>query len=178
MDSSSIVGGLIEFVLVLVLAATTVRGSLWALDKATPDVDEAAELRKGNVALAITYGASLLSSALIVRRILEPSIFAFKGLVAAYGAKGALQGLGWLAGAAVLALLLATVGLLVANRIVAKAWNQLDVAAEVGKGNVAVAVVAGVVTVALGLFLADGAAALADGFAPSLPFVRVHAVGR
>lgn len=178
MDIDAILSGLAEFVIVMVLAATTVRASLWALDKATPDVDEAAELAKGNVALAITYGASLMSSALVVRRIIEPSLFAFKGLIASNGGMGALQGLGWLIGGAVLALLLATVGLLVANRIVARAWNQLDVATEVAKGNVAVAIVAGVVTLALGLFLADGAAALADGFAPSLPFVRVHTVGQ
>ena len=77
--------GMVEFVVSVVLAATTVRLGLWALDRATPDLDEPAELAKGNVAVAILHGTLLLAIAFIVRSAIEPATFASRALVAQYG---------------------------------------------------------------------------------------------
>ncbi len=176
MNWQDIVVGLLEFAVVLALAAATVRSSLWALDTATPQLDEPEEIRKGNLAVALTYAASLLASSLVVRRVIEPSVFAAKALIATHGWAGVAQALVWLLGQAVLALLLGTLGLLAASRLVHRGWRNIDVQAELAAGNVAVAVVVGAVTVALGLFLADGAAALADGFAPAVPFARARSM--
>jgi hypothetical protein len=49
--------------------------------------------------------------------------------------------------------------------------------AEVRAGNVAVALVLAAIAVAIGLFLADGVAALIDALPPPVEFVRARIAG-
>lgn len=170
--------GIAEFVLTAALAAATVRMALWALDRATPDLDELAELGRGNAAVAIVHGALLLAIAMVVRRAVEPAMFAAKGLVAAHGVlAGGATALFWATGYAVLASILALIGLLAAMRVAQRSLRGIDAVAEVRAGNVAVALVLAASAVAIGLFLADGVAALIDALPPPVEFVRARIAG-
>ncbi len=178
LNIAGMVFGIVEFAVSIALAATTVRLGMWALDRATHDLDEPAELARGNVAVAILHGALLLAIAVIVRRAIEPAVFAAKALVAQFGGlEGGLLALAWVGGYAVVAAFLALVGLLVAVRVAQRALGDVDTMAALRGGNVAIAIMLAAVVAVIAIFLADGVAALIDALPPPGGLVRIQTAG-
>lgn len=177
MNVPSLLFGLCEFVLTLVLAVATLRISLWTLDRATPSFDEPAALRAGNAAVAVLHSAMLVGIALVVSRAAEPAMFAAKSLIAVHGlAAGAGHAVLWVVVYVMTAMVLAMIGLLVALYALRQGLGPFDAVAEVQKGNVAVAIVLAVGIVVVAWFLSDAVAALIDAVPPPVPFARVRTV--
>jgi len=152
--------GVVHLVLSFLLALLATFGAFRIFDKLTRDIDEVAELKANNVAVSVSLSGMLLSSAIIMKTVIQPAISTLQvylyegitglavlkvfGLVAAY-----------IAGAMILGIA-AVWGTVLCFMALTHVMHDMDELAEIKKNNVAVAITTAVVLVIMGFFLADG----------------------
>lgn len=66
-SASSMIGGIVQVIVGLVLAVVAIYLALNVLDKITKDIDEMEELKKGNVAVAIVMAGVLIAVSFVVQ---------------------------------------------------------------------------------------------------------------
>ncbi len=143
-DPISLAVALGKLVIAIGLAVVTQYIAIRAFDWLTKDIDEMAELKKGNVAVAIMLGAVVLA----VSTIISSGV---AGLVIPL----TLDPAEWLRlvfslGTLVLAVILAIGGLFLAFAVFDKMTKGINEEMEIKKGNVAVAIL--MASVMLGIF--------------------------
>jgi uncharacterized membrane protein YjfL (UPF0719 family) len=131
-----------QFVISVITAALAAYLSIWLFDRTTRNIDEWNELRKGNVAVGIVLGALIIGVGIVLRLALIPAainIDVGPANIVAY--RLLIQGLQLLVG-----LLLSVVAIGLSVWIFTRLTGSIDEWAEIGRGNVAIAVVlAGVI---------------------------------
>lgn len=131
----------------IVAAALTAFLSIWIFDRTTPDVDEWAELRKGNLAVGVVLAAIIVGVGIILRPGVAPAALNLDlGPGNAVIARLFVQLLQLLAG-----LLLAVVSLGVSLWVFTRLTGEINEWAEIGRGNTAIALVLAGVIVATAL---------------------------
>jgi uncharacterized membrane protein YjfL (UPF0719 family) len=132
----------VQFVIAVIAAAIVAYLSIWLFDKATRGIDEWNELRKGNLAVGIVLGATIVGAGIVLRPALAPLTMNFDAtLVDAVVLRILLHGLQVLVG-----LVLAVVSLGLALWLFTRLTGAIDEWAEIGRGNTAIAaVLAGVI---------------------------------
>ena len=167
--------GIVHLVLSFLLALIATFGSFRIFDKLTRDIDEVAELKANNVAVGITMGGMLLSSAIIMKTVSRPAIstlqvYLYEGITGL----GVLKTIGFLAAYIAGAMVLAIAGVWTAVWCFMALTTKIDELAEIKKNNVAVAILLAVVLVIMGLFLADGISSFLKAVIPFPTYQEVE----
>ncbi len=128
--------GIVQLILAIVLSALVAYLGAWLFNRATPGLDEWAQLRQGNPAVGLVMGAVIAGIAIIIRPALR--------VVPLQLDTGVALGVAWrlLAQAIQMAagLLLALAAIAFALWLFTRLTGELDEWAEIAKGNVGVAV--------------------------------------
>ncbi len=165
-EPSGIVGFLVSLaiavvalVLAIVLAMYAVNVGIKMFDRWTKGIDEWAELKRGNVAVAILLAAVILAIANVISggvaglvNSMDPSGRSFWGLTLAV-----IIGLVNL----LVALAIATFTVSFALRVFDRATKGIDEVQEIARGNVAVAIVTGGVLIAVSIMIEAGVSGIA-----------------
>ncbi|MCX8197641.1 MAG: DUF350 domain-containing protein [Candidatus Micrarchaeota archaeon] len=153
----------LQLVVGLALAMGSVYLGLKMFDRMTEGIDELAELRKGNVAVAILLGAIVFSIANVVQAGvvgLTKSIESNMSLVQMVAAI--------IVGAAnlIIGIILSVISIYIAVRVLDKITVGLDEFKELKKGNVAVAVLMAAVLIAVSYVISGAVAGMAAALSP------------
>ncbi len=168
MGIESIIFGLgmafLQLVFGLGLAMGSVYLGLKIFDKLTEGVDEMAELKKGNVAVAILLGAIIFSIANVVQGGVSglTSSLAQPGLAMPSMMAALIIGLVNL----LVGLLLSIVSIYIALSVLDKITVGIDEFKEIGKGNVAVAIVMAAVLLSVSYVIAGAVASMSSALSP------------
>jgi uncharacterized membrane protein YjfL (UPF0719 family) len=132
----------VQFIVAIVAAAIVAYLSVWLFDKATRDLDEWNELRKGNVAVGVILGAMIIGVGIVLRPALAPlNLNLDAAATDAVVYRVLLHGVQVLVG-----IVLAVVSLGLSLWLFTRLTGSIDEWAEIGRGNVAIAaVLAGVI---------------------------------
>ena len=142
----------------LALAMWSIKKSIELYNKWTPDIDEMEEIRKGNLAVGILMAAVVYSIASIIAAGVESLTTAIKPFdVSASYAIGVIVGVVNL----LVSLVIATFTISLTLRFLNKITRDVDEIAEVGKGNVAVAVLLAGVLIAVANIVQSGVQGIA-----------------
>ena len=127
----------VQFVVAIISAAIVAYLSVWLFDKATRNIDEWNELRKGNLAVGVILGATIIGVGIVLRPALAPlSLNLDAAPVDAVVYRILLHGVQVLVG-----IVLAVVSLGVSLWLFTRLTGSIDEWAEIGRGNVAIAAV-------------------------------------
>jgi len=136
-----------QLVISIVTAALVAYLSIWLFDKTTRDIDEWNELRKGNVAVGVVLAAIIVGVGIILRPGLAPAALNLDvGPTNAVIIRLAVQLIQIVVG-----LLLAVISIGTALWIFTRLTGSIDEWAEIGRGNVSIAIVLAGVIVATSL---------------------------
>ena len=138
-----------QLVISIITAALVAFLSIWLFDKTTRDIDEWAELRKGNMAVGLVLASIIVGVGIILRPGLAPAALNLDvGPANAVVIKLAVQLIQILIG-----LLLSIVAIGASLWIFTRLTGAIDEWAEIGRGNVAIAVVLAGVVIATALIV-------------------------
>jgi len=167
--------GIVYLILSFLLALLATFGAFRIFDKLTRDIDEISELKANNVAVSIMLAGMLLSSAIIMKTVIQPAIstlqvYLYEGITG----PAVLKVIGFVAayitGATILGI----------SAIWGTVWcfmaltRTMDELAEIKKNNVAVAITLATVLVIIGFFLADGIDSLLKAVIPFPSFQEIE----
>jgi uncharacterized membrane protein YjfL (UPF0719 family) len=138
-----------QLVISVITAALVAYLSIWLFDKTTRDIDEWTELRKGNVAVGIVLASLIVGVGLILRPGITPAALKLDaGPANDVVVKLAVQLIQILIG-----LLLSIVAIGTSLWIFTRLTGAIDEWAEIGRGNVSIAIVLGGVVIATSLIV-------------------------
>lgn len=146
---------LIQLLVSLGFAMLAVYAGIRIFDKLTKNIDEMAELKRGNVAIGILMGAVIIAYATVI----AGGVRALTGVVLGIGGKSLIQTAVALGGGLVnllIGLALASVAITLALRVFGKITKGMDEEAELKKGNVAVAFLLAAVLFATATIISEG----------------------
>ena len=154
----------LQLVVAVLLAAITAYLGVFLFEKATADIDEWEELRKGNVAVGVVLGAIVLSVALILRPAMSTSAINWDVGTQSYPYYALLIEVVQLA----VGLVLAVACIAFALWLFARLTRDVDELEELKKGNMAVAALLAGVTVAVALLVSTAIDGIIAGVIPNL----------
>jgi uncharacterized membrane protein YjfL (UPF0719 family) len=138
-----------QLVISVITAALVTFLSIWLFDKTTRDIDEWTELRKGNVAVGLVLASIIVGVGIILRPGLAPAALNLDvGPTNAVVIRLAVQLIQILIG-----LLLSIVAIGASLWIFTRLTGAIDEWAEIGRGNVAIAIVLAGVVIATALIV-------------------------
>ncbi len=138
-----------QLVISVITAALVAFLSIWLFDKTTRNIDEWNELRKGNVAVGVVLASLIVGVGIILRPGLAPAALNLDvGPGNAVVIRLAVQLIQILIG-----LLLSVVSIGTALWIFTRLTGSIDEWAEIGRGNVAIAIVLAGVVIATALIV-------------------------
>lgn len=177
MDWTAFQIGVLEMALAAVVGMMVVYGGFLLFSRLSPGLNETAEIRQDNRAVAIALGGNLLAVAIIVREALYPISATVQDLALdSWSMNLAFKSLGYVAlylsitaGAAIITMLLAMRAFTLLTR-------DIDEKAEIAKGNIAAAILYATAAIAIALFVAEGAGSLTKALIPR-PKLPDHVLG-
>ncbi len=138
-----------QLVISIITAALVAFLSIWLFDRTTRGIDEWNELRKGNMAVGVVLAALIVGVGIILRPGLAPAALNLDvGPTNAVVVKLAVQLIQILVG-----LLLSVVAIGASLWIFTRLTGAIDEWAEIGRGNVAIAIVLAGVVIATALIV-------------------------
>lgn len=138
-----------QLVISIITAALVAFLSIWLFDRTTRGIDEWNELRKGNVAVGVVLAALIVGVGIILRPGLAPAALNLDvGPTNAVVIKLAVQLIQILVG-----LLLSVVAIGASLWIFTRLTGAIDEWAEIGRGNVSIAIVLAGVVIATALIV-------------------------
>lgn len=154
---------LVQLIVGLALAMGSVYLGLRMFDKLTEGIDEMAELRKGNIAVAILLGAIIFSIANVVEAgVVSLTSGIVPGLTGVQIAAALVIGIVNL----VVGIILAVFTIYIAVNVLDKITVGLDEFKELKKGNVAVAIMMAAVLFAVSFVIRAAVSGLANALSP------------
>ena len=155
---------LAQLILSLALAMGAVYIGLKLFDKLTDGIDELAELRKGNVAVAILLGAIILSIASVIDGGVSGLMSSISPeMSASHLAASIVIGICNL----LLSLILAVFSIYIAITILDKITVDIDEFKELKKGNIAVAIMMAAVLIAVSVVIRAAVVGMSNSLSPS-----------
>jgi uncharacterized membrane protein YjfL (UPF0719 family) len=151
----------------IILAALAAYLGGWLYQRSTRGVDEWKAIREGNAAVGITMGAVIVGLAIVMRPALAGTLPPLSGRLAADlpAAVATAFALALVLLRSVIAVILGSVGIWFAVKLFSRLTRDVDEAAELARGNVAVAVMMGAVILGVSLLLAPVSDVIADAIA-------------
>lgn len=158
-----IVGSLIQLVISIFLAMASVYVGIRMFDKSTEGIDEMAEIKKGNVAVALLLAVVIFS----IANVIEAGV---SGLTAALLSNASipviLVGFGIGIVQLLVGLAVAVFSINVAIRVLDKITTEMDEMKELKRGNVAVAILMSGVLIAVSTVIKAGVVGLSHAVDP------------
>jgi uncharacterized membrane protein YjfL (UPF0719 family) len=136
---------LVKLVISIIIAVIAQYLAIKVFDWMTTEIDEMAELKKGNVAVGVVLGAVVISIAAIIAS-------GISGLLATTDWMAFAQSFMWL----IVAIIIAVGAQFVALSLFMSLTKGIDEQKELKRGNVAVGVVLGAIMIALALVIQAG----------------------
>lgn len=168
---ASVISGIVTLVLSVLLAVLVIQLGFVLFQHLTARINEAEELRKNNIAVAILSGGYILSLGLIVRSALSPVLQTF--YLMTYGDQFTpweiLISAGIMLLQVIAALLIAVLALMVGLAIFSRLTGHLDEFAEIRRNNIAVAIVVAAILVTFALFIEEGVTGMLRAIIPAPP---------
>lgn len=156
-----------EFALSLTLSIFTVFWSYKSFIRFTTEYDAEAEIVRGNTAVAILLGSLTYAAALVMRETIYPVVSILTvGMTGGEGGHGFFYLLAYAAGHLVLGFLLSVGTVQVALKAFQKVNTTIDEAAEIKRGNTAVAVIMAAVVVIVATFMQQGVGSVSKSLIP------------
>ena len=171
MDWQAVQIGVAEMLVCGAVGLAVVYGSFLVFSRFSRKLDEEKEIKKGNRAVAIALGGSLVGTAVIVREALYPIGATIQNAAEEeWALDSVLSTLGYAFLFLVItaAVALAVVGL--AARLFTAMTRGVDEKSEIARGNTAAAIFFASVIIAISLFAAEGAGTLAKALIPQPGF--------
>ena len=178
MDIQPIIVGVVELVFSFLMGILTVWIAFHWFARLTREIDETHELKKNNIAVGILLSAVLISTAFIVRQTIYPSISTLQ----TYAREGfdllsVLKLLGVTLFCLVFSLVLSLSGIWFGIKIFCRLTRDVDEIEEIGRNNISVALVLGVLIVVMGLFISHGVLSLLSAIIPMPSFENIRILG-
>ncbi len=152
-----------QLIIGLVLAMGSVYLGLKMFDKLTEGIDEMAELKKGNVAIAILLGAIIFS----IANIVESGVSSFtQNLVPGLSFMQIMAALVIGVANLVIGVMLAILSIYIAINVLDKITVGIDEFKELKKGNVAIAIIMAAVLFAVSFVIRGAVAGMASALSP------------
>ncbi len=179
MQLVALLSGSAQLVLALVLGVGVTFAAFRLLARLVRPIAVGAELKAGNAAVGVLVGAMLLGCGVIVRTAVAPAASGLQtALFHGLGLGAALRLLGlWLLLVAV-ASAVAIVTMVAATRVFLRLTREVDELAEIGRGNLAVALTLGAVIVVMALLIAEGAGGFLAALVPYPAIESLEIMGR
>lgn len=178
MDVQAIIIGAVELVFSFLLGILTVWIAFRWFARLTGEIDEVGELKKNNVAVGILLSAVLLSTALIVRQAVYPSMSTLQTYArAGFDWLNVIKLLGITFFCLIFSLALSLSGIWAGIKIFCRLTRDIDEIAEIGRNNVSVALVLGALIVVMGLFISSGVLSLLSAIIPMPAFENIRILG-
>ena len=169
--------GVVHLMLSFLLALLATFGAFRIFDKLTRNIDGVAELKANNVAVGIMLSGMLLSSAIIMKTVIQPAIstlqvYLYQGLTGMAILKVLAFVAAYIAGATVLGIT-AVWGTVRCFMALTHMTQNLHELAEIKRNNVAVAITLAAVLVIIGFLMADGIKSLLHAAIPFPTFQEI-----
>ncbi|MCX6773129.1 MAG: DUF350 domain-containing protein [Candidatus Micrarchaeota archaeon] len=154
---------LIQLIVGLVLAMGSVYLGLRMFDKLTEGIDEMAELKKGNVAVAILLGAIIFS----IANVVEGGVVTLTSSLTS-GMSGVQMAAGLVIGVVnlIVGVILAVFTIYIAIYVLDKITTTIDEFKELKRGNVAVAIMMAAVLLAVSFVIRAAVIGMANALSP------------
>jgi uncharacterized membrane protein YjfL (UPF0719 family) len=174
----ALVSGLAELLLSFMLGILVAYTSFRIFNRITRNLNEIGALKQNNIAAGILLGSVLISSALIIRQAVYPTISAlqtklFAGINLLAGIALFAQAILYAGIATVISITAIALGL----RLFLRLTREIDELAEISRNNIAVAITVGSVIIVMGLFLSQGVQSLLSAIVPDPAFGRIQVMG-
>jgi uncharacterized membrane protein YjfL (UPF0719 family) len=157
--SLGLVIALIQVLVSLGFAMLAVYAGIRIFDKLTKNIDEMAELKRGNIAVGIIMGAVILSYATVI----AGGVASLTNVVLSIGSSSLVGVISGLVGGLINLLIglgLASAAIYMALNIFGKITKGMDEEAEIRKGNLAVAFLLAAILLAVSTVIASGVASV------------------
>ena len=166
------VNGLFAVLLALAIGVVVAVLGYRAVLRLDPSIDEEAELRSGNLAVAIVTGSFIFALGYLLKSAVDPIAQTVIALVftiqmSGFDALGAAMSLGAVLAQFAAALAVAFSALWLGTRVFMGLNRSTDEAAEIAANNVAVAVLVAFITITLAVVLEPGVQRLLDVMIPT-----------
>lgn len=174
----AIISGLAELGLSIGFGILVIYLALGVFRRISGPMDGVGALQQNNVAAGIFFGSLLVSSAMIVRQAIHPTISTLQTKLFAgidFGTAATLVALSLLY--AGLATVISVASMALGVRIFLRLPRRIEVMSEIAKNNVAVAIALGCVVLVMGLFLSQGVQSLLSALIPDPEFGRIQILG-
>lgn len=173
-----IIIGIVELILSFSLGILTVWMAFRWFTRITKEIDEIQELKKNNVAIGILLSAVLVSTALTVRQAIYPSISTLQTVAQrGFDVSNIITTLGIVFFSLILSLSLTLLGIWSAVKIFCHLTHDIDEIYEIGRNNMAVALVLGTLILVMGIFISHGVLSLLSAIIPVPAFENIHTMG-
>lgn len=151
MNIESIIIGMVQLIIAIILAVVSLYIGFAMLDRMTSKIDEEKELAKGNVAVGILVASIFVSIAIVVRSGVGGVSVGLRSAV-----DGNIYSLIASVIQLILGMILAIAGIYLSLNIFDKLTKEIDEFEEIRKGNVAVALEMAGVIIAVALIIQSG----------------------
>ncbi len=151
MTIESIIIGITQLIIAVVLAVVSLYIGFAMLDKMTSKIDEEKELAKGNVAIGILVASIFVSIAIVIQSGVEGISIGLKSAV-----DGNIYALVASVIQLILGMILAIAGIYLSLNVFDKLTKEIDEFEEIRKGNVAVALEMAGVIISVALIIQSG----------------------
>ena len=151
MAIESIIIGIIQLIIAIILAVVSLYIGFAMLDRMTSKIDEEKELAKGNIAVGILVASIFVAIAIIVQSGVAGISIGLRDAVA-----GNIYTLMVSVFQLILGMILAIAGIYLALNVFDKLTKEIDEFEEIRKGNVAVALEMAGVIIAVALIIQSG----------------------
>jgi len=145
-----IIPAFVQLVLGLILAIVYIYIGLSVFTKLTKEIDEEAELKRGNVAIGILMAAVILA----IANVIQASMGNFIGLIS----RNPLNIMLWIVGIVqiFIGIVLAVISIYIAISVIDKITKNIDEIEELRKGNIAVAIMMAIVVIVISFAIQAG----------------------
>jgi uncharacterized membrane protein YjfL (UPF0719 family) len=171
MDFILLVTGVVQVILSLIIAVTLVYISSKIFRRLISGINEADELKKNNVAVAILNGAIILALILVVKKSIESAITIFGNTLRNPDAvlSSYIQSAMIMIGHIILGGMIAFTTIYTALQIFMWLTEDLDELNEIKENNTAVGILLGIIIVSMALLLQPGVDAILNSLIPFPP---------
>jgi len=174
----ALVSAAVELLLSFGLALLVGYGGFRTFSRMTRDLDEVAEIRRNNIAVAIVLVAMVVAAALVVRAAVYPAIGSLQtALFGGIDAAEAIATILRIVAFVVIAVFVSILAIAAGTRIFLRLTHDIDELAELRANNVAVAIMLAGFIFIMGLFLAGGVGSLLTALIPDPVAARIEVLG-
>lgn len=178
MDLSLLIAGILQLFLSLIIGLAFIYAGFRFFHKRIKDIDEIAEMKKNNIAVAVLNGSIILALVIMVKNAVEPAITTFTltlrnpdSRLISYFQTSAIMLI-----QIIVAGFIAFLAIYFALNLYTFLTKEINEIKEIKENNIAVSIVLGVVIVSISLLMQQGIKSILDALIP-FPTISIKDIG-